>query len=71
MSILEKKFLDDWAEKEQHVSIVLTLLEDMVQQSAEQDGNQQTAKMARITYQQLASTANLVKQLRASRDADQ
>lgn len=70
MSILDKKFLDDWVDKDQQVSTVLTLLEDMVQQSAEQDGNPATAKMARITYQQLATTANLVKQMRAQRDAN-
>lgn len=70
MSILDKKFLQEWVDNQESVDKVLGMLTRAIQQSAEPDGNANTAKQLRVTYQQLATSDNLVRKLNETKNAN-
>ena len=73
MSILNKPFIDEWTNAENHFNVEKTLimLEDMMQQASEIDGNKQTALSAKQVYLQLKNLDNLVSKLKERRDNEQ
>jgi len=73
MSILNKPFIDEWTNAENHFNVEKTLimLEDMMQQASEIDGNKQTALSAKQVYGQLKNLDNLVSKLKERRDNEQ
>lgn len=68
MSILNKPFIDEWQNEHFHVAKTLTLLENVINQASEPDGNKQTARSAKEAYHYLLEFNNLVIALKEQRD---